>query len=302
MPVSIILALVCNIAFAAKITLSFDDAPLGDRYFTGIERTDRLIGTLKRTGVREAVFYINPGRNIDAAEKRFRIMKYSQAGHIIANHTYDHMDLNANCAEKFIEVIRIAEELLGKYPTFNKWFRYPYLRESARDKAKHDAVKNYLKSSEYRLGYVTVDLYDWHLDALFNEAVKNNRRIDFAKLKALYLRIISESLDFYDDIARRALGYSPVHVLLLHEIDLNALFLEDVIRLIRGKNFQIVEAHKAFEDPIAHPKWDRHPNSMSRLKLMALQRSKDAFGYSDFYWTNTKNIDQAVTGAGIFGP
>jgi peptidoglycan-N-acetylglucosamine deacetylase len=47
------------------------------------------------------------------------------------------------------------------------------------------------------------------------------------------------------------LGRSPRHVLLLHENDLAALYLGDLVKRLRKTGWKIISPERAFQDPIA---------------------------------------------------
>jgi hypothetical protein len=102
-----------------------------------------------------------------------------------------------------------------------------------------------------RNGYVTVDTYDWHLVNLARDATAAGIEIDLAKLRDLYVDVIVSSTEFYDAMAQKTLGRSPHHVLLLHENDLSALFVGDLVAELQEHGFRIVPATEAFLDPIA---------------------------------------------------
>jgi hypothetical protein len=70
--------------------------------------------------------------------------------------------------------------------------------------------------------------------------------------------VITRSTEFYDAMAQETLGRSPHHVLLLHENDLAAMFVGDLVSELRRRGFRIVPATVAFEDPIA----DREPDTL----------------------------------------
>jgi hypothetical protein len=62
--------------------------------------------------------------------------------------------------------------------------------------------------------------------------------------------------DYYDQLARRVLGYQVKHTVLVHFNLLNALFLNDVIELLESKGWQPIDAEEAYKDPVfaAQPK------------------------------------------------
>jgi peptidoglycan-N-acetylglucosamine deacetylase len=112
-------------------------------------------------------------------------------------------------------------------------------------------VRAGLRTMNYAQGYVTVDNYDWYLNALANSAKKAGQAIDEAALRDLYVEILVEAIEFYDGIAVKTLNRSPRHVLLLHENDLAVLFIGDLIAALRKRGWTIVTPEVAYADPIA---------------------------------------------------
>lgn len=235
------------------IALTFDDVPRGPGAFLSQdERTRRLIAGLRRARVRQAAFFVNPGflANPERAGGESRIAAYVAAGHVLANHSWSHPSLNANPAETFLADLDRAEAWLRGRAGRRPWFRFPYLHEGGRDKAKRDAVRAGLAERGLRNGYVTVDASDWHLEQLAIDAVRAGKSIDRAALRDLYVESHVEAAEFYDQLARRAIGRSPAHVLLLHETDLAALWIADLVDALRARGWQIVTADEAFADPL----------------------------------------------------
>ena len=79
--------------YTKEIAITFDDSPrLAKGYFDGPTRSKILIGNLKKSGLKDVAFF-SVSANLDD-EGRKRLEEYSNAGHIIANHTHDHPDFN----------------------------------------------------------------------------------------------------------------------------------------------------------------------------------------------------------------
>jgi hypothetical protein len=100
-------------------------------------------------------------------------------------------------------------------------------------------------------GYVTVDNYDWHLDSLASSAKREDRPMSLEGLRDLYVETLVQAAEFSDDIAVRVLGRSPAHVLLLHETDIAALYVEDLVEGLRAAGWDVVSMDEAYADPIA---------------------------------------------------
>lgn len=235
-----------------RIALTFDDVPRGTGAFlSSDQRTEALIAALRRAGVRQAAFFVNPGKIEQGDDTGPRhIHAYVAAGHVIANHGYSHLHLNATPTAEYLADIDRAHAWLEGRRGYRNWFRFPFLDEGWRDKPKRDAVRAGLRRRGLRNGYVTVDGSDWNIEALAVAAMKAGKPIDLAALRTLYVETMVEAANFYDRLAVKAIGRSPAHVLLLHETDIAALFVEDLVAALRADGWEIVTADAAYADPI----------------------------------------------------
>lgn len=242
-------------AYAQKrIAFSFDDIPRGPGAFmTPGERTQRLIEGMRKAGVAQAVFFVNPGNLAYAhhGDGEAHIRAYVQAGHVIANHSFSHPHLNEMTAEAYLADIDRAEEWLKGRPGYRPWFRFPFLDEGGKDKARRDAVRAGLAARGLSNGYVTVDGADWNMENLTVEAKKAGKPIDMEALRKLYVETMLGAARFDHDLMIRAIGRSPAHVFLLHETDLAALFLPDLVAALKADGWEIISADEAYADPIA---------------------------------------------------
>jgi len=260
----------CN---AQEIALTFDDAPRGDgRLYTGLKRSEILLKKLEEYHVPQVAFFCTPGNK--GAVGILRLKMYGQAGHVIANHSYTHPQIADVGVDQYILDIKKADTALNKLPGFQKWFRYPYLNEGRNEEAR-DRIREALTEMDYINGYVTVDNYDWYLEYLFQQALKNNKKIDYNLLKDLYIEHIWESIQFYHNIALKTLKRSPRHVLLLHENDLAALYLDDLISFLRGEGWTIISPIEAYKDPIATHIPDVLMNGQGRVAAIAREKGME---------------------------
>lgn len=240
-----------------RIAFSFDDVPRRPGAFmTSDQRTQRLIAALRRSGVRQAAFFLTPG-HLDqpwGVGGEARIAAYVRAGHVIANHSYFHRSLSRIGPEAYLADLDRASAWLAGRRGYRPWFRYPYLDEGTRqgaDPAARDAVRAGLAERRLLNGYVTVDSYDWYLDDLANRARMAGQAMDMAALRDLYVEIVVDAAEFADRLAVATLGRRPVHVALMHETDLEAMFLPDAIAALRRRGWRVATMDEAYRDPIA---------------------------------------------------
>ena len=99
-----------------KVALTFDDGP-------NSEYTPMLLKGLKERGIHATFFLL--GQYIRGKEALVKRMQ--EEGHLIGNHTYNHMELNKismeDAKEEIEAVNREIYELTGVYPA---WLRPPY--------------------------------------------------------------------------------------------------------------------------------------------------------------------------------
>lgn len=236
-----------------RIALTFDDIPRSPgAWFMPDERSERLIAQLRAGRVRQAAFFVNPGNlgQPHGAGGARRIANYVRAGHVIANHSATHPNLISVSAEAYLADIDRAEEWLRGRDGRRPWFRFPYLNEGGRDHAKRDAIRAGLAARGLMNGYVTVDGSDWNMEQRTIDAVRAGLAVDREALRDLYIETHVEAAEFYDALARRTIGRSPAHVLLLHETDLAALWIADLVAALRARGWEIVSADEAFADPL----------------------------------------------------
>jgi peptidoglycan-N-acetylglucosamine deacetylase len=237
-----------------RIALTFDDVPRGrGAFFTPDQRTIRLFAGLHEAGVKQAAFYLVPsqigtGDGVGGAE---RIAAYVAAGHVIANHSFTHPALHDLSVADYMANVDKAEAWLNGREGRRPWFRYPYLDEGGPDKAKRDAVRAALKARGLHNGYATVDASDWNMETLTADAVKAGKTIDMAALRDLYVETIVGAANFADRLSIKTWKRQPAQVIVLHETDLAALFIPDVVRALRQDGWTIVTADEAYHDPIA---------------------------------------------------
>lgn len=235
-----------------RIALTFDDVPRNaGAFMTPDERTTLLIDSLNRMGVEQAAFFINPGSIAESNGGAERIARYVAAGHVLANHTNSHPHLSELTAEAFLADIDKAAEWLNRQPANRPWMRYPFLDEGGTDKAKVAAVRAGLAARGLQNGVVTIDASDWGYDDMATQAKAAGKTLDMAALRDLWVESHVEAAEYYDSLARRALGRSPAHNLLLHEADVTALYVADLVRALKAKGWTIITADDAFADPLA---------------------------------------------------
>ncbi len=235
-----------------RIAFSFDDVPRAPGAFLDpMQRPSIMIKALQAGKISQAAFFANPGRISPINRGAETIASYAAAGHLIGNHTQSHKPLSSVSAELFLSDIDKAEDWLRTQRNYRPWFRFPQLDEGGRDKIKRDIVRAGLKQRGIRNAYVTADGWDWYMERQAVAAKRAGKTIDMNALRDLFIETHVESAEFSDRLARRMFNRSPVQMLLLHETDLSAMYIDDLATALRAKGWQIVSADSVYADPMA---------------------------------------------------
>ncbi|GFE80640.1 polysaccharide deacetylase [Steroidobacter agaridevorans] len=234
-------------------------------------RNAAILATLQAAGIRAAAFVA--GKRVDTPDGKRRLALWSEAGHMLANHSYSHWNYPRVDFEAFSADVLRAEAVIASYPTFRKLFRFPYLKEGATAEQR-DRMRAFLKAHGYRMGYVTVDASDWAINARLHKRLEENPQAPLDGYRDFYIEHIWERTQFYDSLARRVLNRPVRHTLLIHHNLLNALFLADLLQMYARRGWRLIDAATAFEDPIFVNEPDILPAGESILWAMAKESGK----------------------------
>jgi peptidoglycan/xylan/chitin deacetylase (PgdA/CDA1 family) len=252
-----------------QIALTFDDAPRGDgAFFSAPDRARALTAALDEAGVEGVMFFVITGNIANSPDGDARLRSYAAAGHRLASHSHGHPSLRRTETAAFLADIDAASSILAAYPSVEPYFRYPFLHEGTTPEQRQE-MDAALAARGLRNGYVTIDNYDWYMDALAAEAARSGREVDLEALRAAYVETLVGAVEFYDAIARDVLGRSPRHVLLLHENDLAAMFVDDLVHALNAAGWEIIPATEAFADPIAEIAPETSFNGQGRIAAIA---------------------------------
>ena len=238
---------------AQKVAITFDDLPLNGDLPPGVTRaqiTRDTLAVLQKRHVPAAYGFVN-GRKLEGNADAAEALKLWAAAEPVGNHTYSHMDLNANPAEAFEREIEEDEpvlELVAQKGENWHWLRYPFLREGDTVE-KRRAVRAYLQAHQYRVAQVTLDWEDYAWNSAYAHCVGKNDPKSIAWLRSSYLETASAYLDMGRQMATLVYGHDINHVLLLHLGAFSSTILPDVLDLLQKKGFTLVTLEEAESDP-----------------------------------------------------
>jgi len=255
-----------------RVAITIDDFNLFDTpTLSAAARNDAILGALGRHKLQAAVFVA--ARYVEGADRMSLLRRWDERGHLIGNHTYSHPEYHGKSFEEFSRDVLRAEEVLKALPRYRKLFRFPYLKEGATVEQR-DRMRAFLKARGYRNGHVTIDASDWYVDQRLRDRLKQDPQADTAPYRDFYLAHVRERALFYDDLARKALGRTVRHTLLIHHNVLNGLFLGDLLRMFGREGWELIDAEDAFEDPVFKAEPDIAPAGESLVWALAKQSGK----------------------------
>jgi len=270
--------------------------------FTGTERTQRIIDALAEAKTGPTVFFVTTRGLVQQDEGRDRIEKFAAAGHLIANHSHRHPWLSELTLADYLADLDQAEGLIADFDNKRDWFRFPFLDEERNDLAKRDAMRQALADRGLLSGYVTVDTYDWHIAALLNEALRNDREVNLDALREVYVAMVVDAAEHYAELSDEWLGRQPAHVLLLHENDPAALFIADAVAGLRDAGWTIISPDEAYADPIAEQLPETLFAGMGRVSALAYDKGARGADTFDHWSASRKGIEERLATSGAIAP
>lgn len=260
-------------ASAAEVSVTMDDFNVHEETrLNAMERNEKILSTLKKHHTKAALFVV--GKYIQNDRDRRLLKAWSDQGHLIGNHTFNHKPYNAKVTltDEKQEIIA-CEEVLEKNPGFVKLFRFPMLAEG-NTAEKRDQLRSWLQGRGYQIGAVTIDASDWYIDQRLREKLAKDPHADLLPYRDYYLAHIWDRAQYYNDLSKKILGREVKHTLLIHYTLLNALFLDDLLTLFESKGWKIIDAKEAFKDPVFNQRPQNIPSGQSLIWALAKQTGK----------------------------
>ncbi|MCL6267660.1 polysaccharide deacetylase family protein [Flagellimonas myxillae] len=234
------------------VSFTFDDGITSDLAGYPFREWNQMLLSHLENADLKATFFVT-GRNKLDEDGQFLLKSWNDKGHQIANHTFSHPNFNAdaNSAQVFVTQLQRTDSIISAFGNSVKLFRFPYLKEG-QNAAKVDSIRNILAKHGYRNGYVTIDASDWYVNSRLIQKIKangiSNTQID--AFRDFYVQHILERAGYYEELSMEMNGRHIQHTLLLHHNLTSALFLGDLIKAFKAKGWKVVDADKAFQDPI----------------------------------------------------
>ncbi len=180
------------------VALTFDDGP-------GYKTTMMLLDGLRERNVHATFFLL--GEKIE--ERREVVKKMKEDGHLIGNHTYDHVQLDAiniECAkDEIAKTSNIIQEITGDYPNY---IRPPY---GCWNRELEDAIS--LTPVLW-----TLDTTDWNtrdVERIVNYVIEEVESGDIILMHDIYDTSVAAALEIVDQLQAKGYVFVTVDELLI---------------------------------------------------------------------------------------
>src|ERR1035441_1520870 len=176
-----------------------------------------------------------------------------QHGMDLGNHSYGHPDFDDLTIEQFENQITRGETTFaplmnaaGRRPDF---FRFPF-NHTGDTMEKRDAVATFLAQRGYRLAPCTIENSDWMFNIAYGRMIARHDHASADRLRTVYLAFTSAQIDYFMRLNTQVLGHEPPEIMLLHDNQLNADTISDLLALFEKKHYRWVSLSEAESDPV----------------------------------------------------
>jgi peptidoglycan/xylan/chitin deacetylase (PgdA/CDA1 family) len=272
-----LISLLPVLSSAQTVAFTFDDGLDTRVQSRAAAWNQEILSALRNAKLR--TMYFPAGKIVDSPEGRALVAQWASAGHAVGNHTYSHQNLGSASVsvEDFEADVLREQALFNALPTWRKRLRFPYLKEGE-TAVKRDRMREWMRTNGYLAAPVSIDASDWYYNERFLKLPHGDAEKASTFLR-VYLAHLWDRANFYESLAKRVLGRSPEHVMLLHTNAVNAKFLPDVIEMFRSRGWKIVDAEQAFSDPLYQERPDTVPAGESIIWALAKQSGVQGLRY-----------------------
>ena len=235
------------------VALTFDDLPAHGPLPPGVTRVDvakSIIGALQERKAPPAYGFVN-ARLVERQPADAEVLRmWRAAGLPLGNHTFSHMDLNANTLDAFEQDVIAGEPLVSSLMGNADWYwlRFPFLHEG--DTAeKHQAVTAFLTGRGYKVAEVTISFDDYAYNDPYARCRTKNDAPGVEWLEHSYLARAADSLARAQTDARAIFGRDIKHVMLLHVGAFQTVMLPRLLDLLHERGWTLTTLPDAASDP-----------------------------------------------------
>lgn len=252
--ISLLFLLLFSTAFAMNLAITVDDIPANGKLPPNLSRlqvTQQMLTILNKHHI-QGIYGLMNGEGIVHSPDGLAIAnEWLQAGQLLGDHTFSHLDLARTNSTVYIEDIRKNQTLLQRLMGSRDYhyFRYPYLAEG-NTLQKHNAVRTYLFKEHYKIAPVTVDFFDYEWNDAYVRCFKKKDMATIDWLKQSYLEQAANALTISHTLSMQLFHRDIDNVLLIHMNAFSTLMLDDLLTTYEKHKVTFISLPQALEDKV----------------------------------------------------
>jgi peptidoglycan/xylan/chitin deacetylase (PgdA/CDA1 family) len=240
-------------AQAQQIAFTWDDLPSHGALPPGETRVEigkKLIAAMKEAHMPPVYGFVNGIHTEDEPLSTPMLKEWRDAGLLLGNHTWSHMNLNQQSLAEWEADTLKNEAVLKSYMGSEdwRWLRHPYLAEGDTPQ-KREGARKFLAEHGYKIAAVTMSFGDYLYNGPYARCVARKDAASIAQLEASYLAAADATIDYSRAMSKALYGRDIPYVLLMHVGALDARMLPRLLKLYRDKGFTFISLQDAEKDP-----------------------------------------------------
>lgn len=238
------------------VVLTFDDLPLTPP--ADLAAAQRVTGALLAVLAEHkapAAGFVNEDKVQIAGEVDERIAlldRWLDAGAILGNHTYSHLNLRdvplQAMEDDLLHGEVITRRLLARRGISSLYFRYPYTNTGPTKEIK-ESFEAFLGSRGYVNAPFTVEHADYAYNALWLDARGRRDAEGAQRVRQAYLEHLDLAFAFFEELARDTFGREIPQILLIHANEINADCLDEMLDRLEARGYAFATLDEALRDP-----------------------------------------------------
>jgi len=257
-------------ARAQQIAFTWDDLPAHSALPQGETRVEigrKLIAAMKDEHLPPVYGFVNAVQMEREPTSAPMLKEWRDAGFLLGNHTWSHMNLNSNSLADWEADLQKDEPALQQYAAGSDWhwLRFPFLAEGDTPE-KRAEVRKYLAAHGYRIAGVTMGFGDYNWNEPYARCVAKNDSAAITKLESSFLDAAAADADFRRAMSKALFNRDIPYVLLMHVGAFDARMLPRLLKLYRDKGFSFVSLEDAEKDPfykgLVNPSLPQEPENL----------------------------------------
>jgi peptidoglycan-N-acetylglucosamine deacetylase len=242
-----------------QLAITIDDLPCagGCRGIAEMQMiTGKILTALK--GVPAIGFVNEVGLQANGErDARVRLLdQWLEAGMMLGNHSYSHLEPNSTPLEKYQDDILHGEVVFKRLLAQRRiegtlYYRHPFTHTGPTADYRK-GLEQFLQSRGYRIAPFTLENGDYIWALVYRRAVERNDEEVAAKVRKQYMEHLKEALTFAERASVKVFQREVPQTLLMHANILNAEVLPEILALFRSQGYAIVTLDRAMEDKAYH--------------------------------------------------